>query len=585
MIAMQRSVFSLLFIFLATTSALPSARAASGSVTLIHLGDLHGHLIPRPNLREGDPDYGQKMGGLAYVYGRIKEIRSRKPDALLINTGDTIQGSAEALFTSGGALVEVLNKFKIDAFTPGNWDYLYGTERFRQLFAGDKPLANWHALSANLYYSTLYEYPQTRYAAQSGQRVLPPYLIKQVGDVKVGILALTADRGPQAVSTRVTDGFTLTPGEFELRAAIPLLRQKHRVDLLVLISERGLAANLELTDTIPGVDVVLSSDMHEETRQVLIGKRGTVLVEEGQDGTMVGELSLEVRNGRMVGHRWTAHRVTTRNTLADPEIAAMIEKIRAPFVNGSFISHVNPINGAVLRTPIDSVIGYTKTPLHRANFAGAKGANAVMEGSSHDFLADAFKAACDSDLGLMRGFRYGTHVAPGPIKLEDIYHYIPIGPQIACGKMSGDDLRWLLERGADASLSPYIGWWGGGWQIAFSGLTYDFDASKEYGWRVSNLRANGEPLDIEKMYSVAGYWYVDNPNLINRHRALEINVLKNQDGGVMDATDVVAFYLMSLPDHTVDINANRVRLLKPLPAPVHGNREIQPWHGAPRPDY
>jgi len=559
--------------------------AGSGSVTLIHLGDIHGHLLPRPNLREGDPDYGQKMGGLAYVYDRIKEIRKRHPDALLFNTGDTIQGSAEALFTSGGALVEILNRFKIDAFNPGNWDYVYGTERFRELFAGEKPLANWHALSANLYYSTLYEFPQTRYAKDAGRRVLPPYLIKQVGQVKVGIIGLTADRGPQAVSTRVCDGFVLTPGEFELRAAVPLLRQKYKVDLIVLISERGLAPNLELTDTVPGVDVVLSSDMHEETRQVVIGKRGTLLLEEGQDGTMVGELTVTVRNGRMVGHQLISHRISTRNDKPDPEIAALITKIRRPFVKGSFVPHVNPINGAVLRTPIDSIIGYTKTPLHRANFAGAKGPNALMEGSSHDFLADAFRSACDSDLGMIRGFRYGTHIAPGPIRLEDIYHYIPIGPQIACGKMSGDELRWQIERGADASLSPYIGWWGGGWQVAFSGLTYDFDPSNEFGLRVSNLRVHGEPIDIEKMYTVAGYWYVDNPNMINRHKALEIHVLKDQDDGVLDATDIVAYYLLTLPDHTVDVKANRIHLLKPLPGPLGANREIQPWHGVPRPDY
>lgn len=557
----------------------------SGSVTFIHIGDLHGHLIPRPNLREGDPDRGQKMGGLAYVYGRIKEIRGRHPDALLVNSGDTIQGSAEALFSSGDAMVQILNKFKIDAFNPGNWDFVYGTERFRELFAGDKPQANWNALAANLYYSTLYDFPQTRYAAQAGKRVLPPYLIKQVGKLKIGIIGLTADRGPQAVSTRVTEGFTLTPGEFELAAAVPLLRQKHKVDLVVLISERGLAPNLEMVDTIPGVDIVLSSDMHEESRQAVIGKRGTVLVEEGQDGTVVGELTVTVSNGRMTGHQWVQHRITTKNTTPDKEIAALVAQIRAPFIKGSFINHVNPVNGAVLRTPIDTVIGYTKVPLHRSNFAGAKGPNAVIEGTSHNFIADAFRFGCHSDLGVMRGFRYGTHVAPGPIKLEDIYHYIPIGPQVACGKMSGDDIRWLLERGTDGSLSSHLGWWSGGWLIAFAGLTYDLDPNNEYGLRVSNLRVSGEPMDMEKMYSVGGYWYVDNPNMINRHKALEIQVLKGQDNDVLDATDIVSHYLLSLPEHTVDSLPSRVRLVNPLPKRNGPNSEIQPWRGVMRPDY
>lgn len=566
--------------------AMSSAQGAgSGSVTFIHLGDIHGHLMPRPHLREGDPEHGQAVGGLAYVYDQVARIRQRHPQALLVNTGDTVQGSAEALFTSGGAMVEILNRFKIDAYVPGNWDFVYGTQRFRELFAGAKPLANWHPLSANLYYATLYEFPSTRYARQAGQRVLPPYLIKQVGPLKVGLVGLTADRGPQAVSTRVTEGFTMTPGEFELRAAVPLLRQKHAVDLVVLLSERGLAANLELVDTIPGIDVVLSSDMHEETRQVVVGKHGTLLVESGQDGTIVGELEVRVRNGRVRGHRWQAHRVSARNNRPDPEIASAIEAIRKPFVAAGFVSHVNPISGAVLRTPIDSVIGYARTPLHRSNFSGAKGLNAVLEGSSHDFLSDAFRGACEADLGVMRGFRYGTHVAPGPIRLEDIYHYIPIGPQIACGKMSGDEIRMQIERSADAALSPYVGWWGGGWLLAFSGLDYTLDPHNAFGLRVSDLRVNGEPIDLQKMYSVAGYWYVDNPDLINRHKALDIKVLKNRDGATLDATDIVAFYLQSLPDHAVYAAPQRVRLRRPLPSPVGPNREIQPWRGVARPDY
>jgi 2',3'-cyclic-nucleotide 2'-phosphodiesterase (5'-nucleotidase family) len=582
---MRLKVIPALILGLASLS-LP-AYAGSGEVTFIHMGDLHGHLIPRPNMREGDPTYGQMVGGLAYVYDQVQEIRKRKPNSLLINTGDTIQGSAEALYTSGQAMVDVLNTWGIDAFAFGNWDYVYGTERFRELFAGPKPKANWNGLAANLYYSTLYEFPETQYSKLAGQRVVKPYMIRTVGGVKVGIIGLTADRGPQAVSTRVVEGFTLTPGEFELKKAIPLLREKHKVDLVVVISERGLSGNLELADNIPGIDVVLSSDMHEETWQPIFSKKnGTLLVEEGQDGTMLGELTVRVANGKMVGHTFKAHRISVKNNKPEPKTAAMVEKIRSAYVKGpGFKNHSNPINGSVLRMPIDTVIGYTKVPLHRANFAGSKGANAVIEGSSHNFIADAFKYGCDSDLGLMRGFRYGTHIAPGPIKLEDVYHYIPIGPQVACGKMSGDQLRMMLERGADSSLSGYVGWWGGGWLIAFSGLTYDLDPQNEVGFRVSNLKVNGDPIDLEKYYTVGGYWYVDNPNMINRQKAIELKVLKDEDRGVLDATSIVAHYLMMLPDHTVDTSSNRIRLVNPLPKPIGPNKEIQPLAGVPLPDY
>ncbi len=562
-----------------------SVMAGDGNVTFIHMGDIHGHLITRPNFRKGTPDYGKQVGGLAYLYAQIKKIRQQYPDSLLVNTGDTIQGSAEALYSEGQIIVDILNKFKIDVFVAGNWDFLYGTERFIGLFAGDKPKTNWNAIAANLYYSTLYDFPLSRYADKAGQRVLPSYLIKQVDEVKIAFIGLTADRGPQAVSPRVMDGFYLTPGEEELAAAVPLLQKQ--ADLIVLISERGLAANLELVETIPGVDLVLSSDMHEETWQVLQAKTGTLLVEEGQDGTMLGELHLEVKNKKVTDWKWLPHRINVENNKPDPDVAAQIKEIRQNFVKGhEFKAHVSPINSTVLRTPIDTVIGFTKVPLHRSNYSNVENdMPAVIEGSSHDFLADAFKEACHADVGVMRGFRYGTHIAPGPIKLEDIYHYIPIGPQIACGEISGDDLHLQIEKSADSVLSPWVGWWGGGWQIAYSGITYDLDPYNEYWFRASNIRINGELLDPERMYKVAGYWNFDDPDKINRTTALQIRVLRDADGGIVDATHIVAYYLQTLPNKTANPELNRIKLLKPLPKPIWKSREIQPLKGMPRADF
>ncbi|MGN7611939.1 bifunctional metallophosphatase/5'-nucleotidase [Magnetococcales bacterium HHB-1] len=558
-------------------------------LTIIHLGDLHGHLIPRPNMRIDDPDFGQKVGGLAYVYDQIKKIRQKHQHTLLINTGDTIQGSAETLFSKGEAIVTILNQWNIDGFVPGNWDFLYGTEAFIHLFAGANdhpPKANWNSLAANLYYATLYQFPETHYASKAGQRVLSPYLIKEINGLKVGMIGLTADRGPQAVSTHVMDGFFLTPGEEELASAIKKLREQEKVDLLLLLSERGLAANLELVETYPGVDIVLSSDMHEETHKMVRAKSGTLLVEEGQDGTLVGELNLKIKNRQIVEHTWTAHRINQKNNQPDEKVQEQIEKIRRPFIAGNyFIPHVNPINTAVLRTPIDTTIGFTKHPLHRSNFSDAK-VPAVIEGSSHHFLGEAFRYGCQSDIGIMRGFRYGTHIAPGPIKLEDIYHFIPIGPQIACGYMSGDQIKEQLKQGASGSLSRFIGYWGGGWLTQYTGIRYDLDPYNEFGYRVQNIRINNDPIDLEKMYSVAGYWFLENPDRINRFNAENITVLKNGYGGVIDAVDIVALYLRNLPDKTVtQPHTGFINLLKPLPEPLFNNKEIQPLQGMPRPDF
>ncbi len=563
-----------------------SVQADDNTITLIHMGDIHGHLVPRPNMRDSESTTEYKVGGLSYLYSAIKKIREKNTNTLLINTGDTIQGSAEALFSRGQIIVDILNKFDIDAFAPGNWDFLYGTRRFIELFSGENPKANWNALAANLYYVTLYEYPLTPYPQKAGRRVLPSHLIKQMGDIKVGIVGLTAERGPQSVSPFLMDGFYLSPGEEELAEAISLLKKEDKVDLIILISERGLSSNLDIAERIPGVDIILSSDMHEETREVLQTKSGTLIIEEGQDGTMLGEITLTITDKKISNWNWKPHFINTRDYKPDPEIQAMIEKYRRPFIKGpGFVSHVNPVNAAVLRTPIDTVIGYTKVALHRSNFSDAASMPAVVEGSSHNFLSDAFRLACNADVGVIRGFRYGTHIAPGPIRLEDIYHYIPIGPQIACGKVSGDNLYLAIERSAADVFSGWVANWGGGWLQGSSGITYTLDPGNEYRVRVSNMRINGELLDATRMYTVAGYWYLDNSHKINGMLAQEIKVLKDRYGGIVDATEVVSYYLQSLPSKTVDPEKNRIHLLKPLPKPISNNKEIQPLRGIPRPDY
>jgi 2',3'-cyclic-nucleotide 2'-phosphodiesterase (5'-nucleotidase family) len=551
-------------------------------VTLIHIGDLHGHLVPRPSVREGET--GQTLGGVARIYTKIREIREREKNTLLVNTGDTVQGSAEALFTRGQAIIDVLNRFDIDAFNPGNWDFVYGSLRFVETFAGKAPKANWNAIAANLYYVTVEAEPQTLFPALGGQRVLPPYLIKQFGALKVGILGLTTDRGPTAVGRTVTKNLVFSRGETELGEFIPILRNVEKVDLLIVASELGLANNIRLAEQYPGIDVILSSDMHEETREPVITKTGTIVVESGQDGTILGELNLRFSNGRLESWRWTAH--TINGTIPEnPGIAQAVKQARKPFVSGpDFVQHVNPFNGARLTRPIDTVVGYTKVALDRDGFSGSD-MPAVIEGSAHDFLTDAFRIISKADIGAMRGFRYGTVVPPGPIKLEDLYHFIAIGPEIGVVRIQGRWLKRQLENSAEGSLDPNPANWTGGWLFGYSGLTLDLDPYRATGFRVSNIRVNGKPLDPEAVYSYAGYWYADDPEDINgcdcpKIPGTFIRILKGESGEILDGTDIVARYLESLPNKTADPQLHRIQLLKPLPKPLFGFPEIQPLRGA-----
>lgn len=557
---------------LVTLSAVSLAHAGSGEVTFIHMGDLHGHLIPHPNVRSDGN--GQSEGGLARIYTLIEDIRRAKPQqTLLVNTGDTLHGGAEALFTQGEAMIKVLNAFRIDAYAPGNWDYVYGANKFLEYFASQPAKANWQPLISNLYYDN---YPGAE--TKTGQNVAPPYVIKTINGLRVGIIGFTSDRGPQAGDPNITKGLKFTSGEAEYEKYAKLLREQ-KVDLVVAISELGLHGNLTLANRIPGVDVILSSDKHEITPKPVLSKNGTLIIEQGMDGQVVGELSVRVKNGRVVDKKYISHRITNR-IKADPAIAALIQSVRRPYVAGpQFQPGIvkNPFNNALLRYPIDTVIGQTKVPLYRSNFSD-EAMPAVIEGSSHDFLTDAFRAMTGAQLGGITGFRYGTTVAQGPIKLEDIYHFMPIGPQIATGELTGAQIKKTLE-GAPQGEQGRVGEWINGWTAGYSGLTADFDPLASQGNRVSNIRVNGQPMDPNASYTVAGFYYDLVPTLINRVPAKNISVLKDKDGSILDGTDVVKRYVESLPGRTVTpdkLKLNRLRLTNPLPKSALGIREMQP---------
>mgnify|MGYP000365489274 CR=1 FL=1 len=542
------------------------------SLTLLQTGDIHGHMIPRPCLRcENTPD----VGGLAYLFSKIQQVRASNQNTLLFNTGDTIQGSAEALFTKGQAVVDILDQFGYDGYAPGNWDYVYGIDRFLELFAGGR----WGGVSANVYYD------EAIYPDKIGQTLLPPYRILEVDGLKIGLLGLSSERAINALGPWVTKGIKFTADGAELPGYIDILRNLEKVDLVFLFSEFGLAKNVYFGENFDGIDVIMSSDMHEETPEPVVTRNGTIVTEVGQDGTRLGQLDLKIRNGKIARWNYTFHLIDTRRIRPNPKIAAMVRNERKAFIASPFFRpHVNPINGAILKTPIDSVVGMAEVGLHRSNYS-YMAMPAAVEGTSSDFLADAFRVQANANTGQIRGFRYGTHVRPGPIKLEDLYHYMPVGAQIAKVSLTGQGLKNQLEASADGAFNPDIFAWTGGWLNGYSGLRFDLDVYASRGNRIQNLKVLNlqsgiyEPVNATAQYQFAGYWYGQNPLDVGGVRVLAAPVpLKGSNGETLDATDVVVNYLKT---HTANPEQNRINSVYPLPRPVWGIPEIQPLKGVP----
>ncbi len=540
-------------------------------LTLIHLGDLHGHLVPRPNLRADGT--GRLEGGLARMATRIREIREAHPANLLINTGDTIQGGAEALFTRGQAMVDVIDRFGVDLFAPGNWDYLYGKQRFLELFGegsgADGVGCRWGALAANVYHE------------DSATTLLPPRTVIHVGGLRVGVIGLSSERGI-AVGRGLTDGITFTADARELPDHVAAL-SADQVDLIVLISEFGLAKNVLIADQNPGIGVVLSSDMHEETRHCVVTSTGALVSEVGQDGTRLGQFDLTIEDGRITAWNYVLH-VVDSSIEPDADIDRLVAQARLPFLAGSgFTPHRNPINGELLDQPIDTAIGTTDVPLHRSNFCDHD-RPAAVSGTSHDALASAIRDVSGADVGHLRGFRFGTHVPPGPILLGDLYHYLPVGAEIGRIEIRGEQLRKSIEQSADGTFNPDPFAWAGGWLSSYAGVRFALDVHSGKGERISDVQvkrhdeSEWSDLDPEATYSFAGFWFPTDPGKVGGLEGSTVATpIRTADRSRGDAATVIAEYLNN---HVVVEETSRVRLVSPLPAASFANPELQPLRGA-----
>jgi 2',3'-cyclic-nucleotide 2'-phosphodiesterase (5'-nucleotidase family) len=607
--------------------------AGSGEVTLIQTGDIHGHLVPRPNLRSDAIGHSME-GGVARMYTLIKQLRKEATkkgvdSSLLLNTGDTLQGSGEALFSRGQVMIDVLNLFGYVAHAPGNWDYLYGTARFEETFKGSAttpPLANWNALSANLYYTNQFD-PTTECGRVNAsgakfKRVLPPYSIKQVGKVKVGILGLTTARAIAAVGASVTQNYQFTDSKTEVPCLVEVLRNQEKVDVVVMISEMEMARDIQIAETnASNPDVILNSDMHERTTDPIVITRAdgtrTLIVEQGQDGTVVGKIKLKVKDGEITDWNFKQH-VVTDDLKEDATVAARVAEVRAPYVAGTFVPGQKVTvggNTTELLRPVDETIAYTEVGLHRSNFVD-EDMPGVVEGTSHNLIADAMTAVSGAESASIRGFRYGTHVPAGwPITMEDIYHYVPIAAKLGrTTKACGADLKFAIEQSTQGTFASDPTLWAGGWMFGYNGVSFDVDAcdglmgatptpingptlalpTRPWGTnRGSNIKVNGVPLkDMDiydsratiggaanptyqmclsstggpayEGYAVAGYWYADDQTTINNCnpcRGRQVQVVKT-DGTVVQVAGPGAPATLPPSEELMDITEAVVKHLR-----------------------
>ncbi len=430
------------------------------SVSLVYIADLHAQLEPHTELFwNGDKVTMTEAGGVSRVATAVNAIRRERPGRVLfMDAGDTIQGSAAAAWTEGGAVVAPVNALGLDLGIPGNWEVVYGADALERR-AGEfrHPL-----IAANIR------------EEKSGKLLFPPYLVKEVGGVRIGVIGFTDPDVPTRQPPSYSRGLTFE-GEAVIPPLVEKLRSQENVDVIVLMTHIGLPKSIRLAEKLRGVDFVFSGDTHERTYEPIV-RGDTWVVEPGSFGSFLGRMDVTVRDGAIVDRHWELIELRAERFDEDEKVAEVVSTNLAP-----------------MRAKLDQVIGRTEVPLLRYN---------VVETNLDEILSDALREAAGTEIGLSNGFRFAPPTPAGPIREADLWNWYPITTRLKVGQVTGKQLREFWEREAEHVFSNDPEKLFGGWLPRPSGMTVRLVAHAPMGQRVREIRVGGEPLEDDRLYSL-----------------------------------------------------------------------------------
>lgn len=479
----------------------------TGNVTLIHITDIHGQLNPvyfrEPeinlgigtvnglpphvtgkdflnlfNMTPGSPEayaltyndfsslaktYG-RMGGLDRVATVVNSIRSDRPDALLLDGGDTWQGSYTTHHTQGQDMVNVMNALKPDAMT-SHWEFTLGIDRVTEIVDSlDFPF-----LGANIFDN---EWEEPAYE---------PYKMFERGGVKIAVIGQAFPYMPIA-----NPGWMFPNLSFGIREErmIEVVNEVKGLgaELVVLLSHNGFDVDRKLASRVNGIDIILTGHTHDALPEpVLVGS--TMLIASGSNGKFVTRLDLDVRDGEVKGFSHKLIPIFSDVIAPDPYVRALIDEQRAPFIN-----------------QLKEILGSTDQELYRrGNF----------NGTWDDLLCNALIDEREADIALSPGFRWGPSLLPGQdITREDLFNATAMSyPEAYRTEMTGEFLHVILEDVADNLFNPDPYYQQGGDMVRVGGMGYSIDVLKPQGSRITDMTIlkTGEKVEANKSYQVAGW--------------------------------------------------------------------------------
>lgn len=482
-----------------------------GKATIIFTTDTHGHMIPLyfrepenlvgPKNLEGTPGFLAeyqflkfyhmkpdtlgayfatsihfeelahkfgKMGGVSHITKIIKDIVNERgrENCLILDNGDTLATSAITLFTKGKSMIDWMNLVGYDLMV-GHWDFTIGKDEFLKRvkeFKGE-------FISQNITDSDF------------GELIFKPYVVKEIGGVKIGIIGNSFPYTPIANPAKFVEGWTFGINKTSMQKYVNELRDKHKVDVVILQSHDGLPLDIALIreGLVKGIDIIISGHTHDITPRAL-NYNGTWIVVAGSHGKYVGRIDLDGKNGKLTKFSFKLIPIASNLIPEDKEAKILVENYYKPY-----------------NDKLNEIIGESESLIYKRDTFYS-----TFDELAARAIADYYHGV---DLVFGPGYRWGATLLPGDkISVNDIYDFTAITyPNVYVFKLTGKQIKDVLEDTADNVFNKNPIYQQGGDMLRVYGGYYEIAVNESEGNRIKKLLIRGEEYEPNKEYVVASY--------------------------------------------------------------------------------
>ncbi|HEY7673952.1 MAG TPA: thiosulfohydrolase SoxB [Burkholderiales bacterium] len=434
----------------------------------IRPGSREAHAFTHLDFAAAARRYG-KLGGFAHLATLVKMLRAGRPASLLLDGGDTWQGSATALWTRGQDMIDAQKLLGVD-FMTGHWEFTYGAARVKEVVERD-------------FAGKIEFLAQNVETSDFGDPVFTPYAIRSLAGVPVAVVGQAYPYTPIANPRHFVAEWRFGIEEERLQRSVNEARDKG-AQVVALLSHNGMDVDLKLASRVAGIDVIFGGHTHDGVPEPIIVSNPsgqTLVTNAGSNGKFLAVLDLEVSAGRVTDFRYRLLPVFANLLSADPQMEQLIERARAPYA-----------------ARLAEKLAVTETLLYRrGNF----------NGSFDQLILDALMEVKGAEIAFSPGFRWGTTLLPGDaITQEQVMSQTAITySQTTLSELSGAAIKAILEDVCDNLFNPDPYYQQGGDMVRVGGMTYSCTPGARMGARISEMRLAGKPLEAGKTYKVAGW--------------------------------------------------------------------------------